>query len=143
MNGARIAVYLGEVWCETPYIEAFVDDLKQAIPSRQRAWDKDRKLWHIARDYADVLGELLERHYGGWHQVDPGELGLGGRQRRPAAAAPAKAVDPWKVLCLTPEAPPDLIDLAYRFWAKRLHPDAGGDHTAMVRLNEAVSKVRR
>jgi hypothetical protein len=143
MNGPRVATYEGEVWCSTPYIEAFVIDLKRAIPGRERRWDADLKLWHVERRHADVLVELLERHYRYWTQVEAAELGLGSSHRRPAPV-PALA-DPYRVLCVTPEAPPELVDLAYRYWAKRIHPDRGGNHESMIAINlayEAIAKVK-
>lgn len=142
MNGARVAVFEGDVWCSTEYSPGFVDELKRSVPGRERGWDAEHKLWHVDRYYADVLTSLLERHYGYWSQVDPGELGLGARSshRRPSPA-PALA-DPYRVLCVTPEAPPELIDLAYRYWAKRVHPDRGGNHESMVKINLAYEQLQ-
>jgi hypothetical protein len=55
-------------------------------------------------------------------------------------AAPLK--EAYARLCLTPAAPRDLVDLAFRFWAQRLHPDKGGRHEEMVELNSAVRTIR-
>lgn len=44
---------------------------------------------------------------------------------------------PWAVLGVAEDAPPEVVDAAYRTLAKRAHPDAGGSHEAMTRLNQA------
>jgi hypothetical protein len=43
----------------------------------------------------------------------------------------------WQVLGLTAAAPVDLIERRYRELAKHAHPDKGGSHAAMARLNAA------
>jgi len=50
---------------------------------------------------------------------------------------------PYRVLGLHPSAPDDLVKLAYRFWARRLHPDRGGSAEAMVRLNRAYEEITK
>jgi hypothetical protein len=37
----------------------------------------------------------------------------------------------------------DVIDAGYRAMAKKLHPDVGGDHDAMLALGEACEILRR
>ena len=44
-------------------------------------------------------------------------------------------------LHLLPAAPPELV-AAYRVMVKVSHPDAGGSHGAMVRINNAISLIR-
>src|SRR6266403_3060544 len=46
-------------------------------------------------------------------------------------------VDHYAVLGLQPSATPEQIKQAYREYAKRAHPDAGGSAEAMERINEA------
>lgn len=49
----------------------------------------------------------------------------------------------WQVLGVTPDAPPHLIEAAYREKAKTAHPDAGGSDAAMARLNRARDEGRK
>lgn len=51
--------------------------------------------------------------------------------------------DPWKILGLNPEATEDEIDAAFRAKAKSAHPDAGGSHDQMARLNAARDELIR
>jgi len=48
----------------------------------------------------------------------------------------------YKTLCVTPQAPPELVEGAYRILARLNHPDRGGDTQAMVALNAAVATIR-
>jgi hypothetical protein len=46
-------------------------------------------------------------------------------------------------LCLTADAPPELVRVVHHFWVKRFHPDSGqGDATTMARINGAVDVIR-
>jgi DnaJ-class molecular chaperone len=50
---------------------------------------------------------------------------------------------PWEVLGLRPGANRAAINTAYREKAKRAHPDAGGSHDQMARLNAARDELLR
>lgn len=66
-----------------------------------------------------------------------------GRSQHAPNATPATGIeDAYRVLCLTHDAPPDLIQAAYRWWAKQTHPDHGGDTEAMIAVNRAVAALR-
>lgn len=85
--------------------------------------------------------------YRGWKQIPPASTSTA------AAMTPEDAAEfisrhaggengrryytPADVLKLT-----SVRDVAYRIAARRLHPDAGGDHEAFVRLQEAVAVLR-
>ncbi|MGB5135978.1 MAG: J domain-containing protein [Prochlorococcaceae cyanobacterium] len=49
----------------------------------------------------------------------------------------AAAVDPYRVLGVTPQASGEEIKAAYRSLVKQHHPDAGGDDTTILALNAA------
>jgi hypothetical protein len=49
----------------------------------------------------------------------------------------------YHTLHLLPSAPAELVDLAYRFWSKKLHPDLGGDDGQMAALNTAMEVIRK
>lgn len=68
----------------------------------------------------------LERH-GGGVMVERAFTGF--------VALPSNS--PWNVLGLKPGASRDEIETAYREQAKTAHPDAGGSHDQMARLNAA------
>jgi hypothetical protein len=64
------------------------------------------------------------------------------RQFYQALPAPKKVRDPWEVLGVGPGTEPDMIDMAYRAKAKKLHPDAGGDAEAFKELQAAYEAVK-
>jgi hypothetical protein len=51
--------------------------------------------------------------------------------------------DPFVVIGVPGDAAFERVRAAYRRLAKRLHPDAGGSHAAMVELNDAYETIRR
>lgn len=48
----------------------------------------------------------------------------------------------WIVLQVTPDANSEAVDAAYRRLARAAHPDAGGSHDAMARINAARDAAR-
>ena len=50
---------------------------------------------------------------------------------------------PWEVLGLKPGASREEIEAAYRQKAKQAHPDAGGSHDQMARLNAAKAALAK
>ena len=50
--------------------------------------------------------------------------------------------DPYEVMGIREDAPPDLIEVVYKTLAKKLHPDTGGTAEAMAELNEAYEAVK-
>ncbi|MBN2311731.1 MAG: DnaJ domain-containing protein [Candidatus Hydrogenedentes bacterium] len=49
----------------------------------------------------------------------------------------------YKMLGISPSAPWDAVEKAYRAKAKIHHPDRGGDQDTMRALNEAYSKIKK
>ena len=49
--------------------------------------------------------------------------------------------NPYSVLGLTTEAPDEMVRFAYLYWAKRYHPDHGGDGRLMARVNDAMERI--
>jgi len=46
------------------------------------------------------------------------------------------------VLHLLPSAPDEVVTVVYRTLARLNHPDCGGEHDAMLALNQAVEQIR-
>jgi hypothetical protein len=63
------------------------------------------------------------------------------RPRRPLTA-PLTLQHAYAMLHLRDSAPKQVIAASYRAMALLLHPDAGGDHAAMVALNRAMDVIR-
>jgi len=51
-------------------------------------------------------------------------------------------VDPYRVLQVTPDAEPEVIQAAYRALARKHHPDVGGSELQMAMLNAAWETLR-
>lgn len=52
---------------------------------------------------------------------------------------------PYTLLGLSPSAPDEVVDAAYRAWAKVLHPDSGirPDEAEMKKVNLAYEEIKR
>jgi hypothetical protein len=48
---------------ESGYSEAFVAELKDALPWDARAWDKEARVWRIAPRYQELAERITCRHY--------------------------------------------------------------------------------
>jgi hypothetical protein len=117
----------GAVAFRVPFRRAWVDTVKATVPSDHREWDPDVKEWTIWPPYAaDVL--TLTKHTYGF-------------VRERGNAAPI-ADDYFRILHLRETAPIELIESAFRCLAKLHHPDRGGDHATMRRLNSAYEALR-
>jgi hypothetical protein len=47
-------------------------------------------------------------------------------------------------LCLTPDAPAELVKAVHHWWVRALHPDTGhGDTARMSRINAAVDLIKQ
>jgi DnaJ-domain-containing protein 1 len=99
--------------------------------------------------------EHLEQEYGAleeWNRT----LASQNRQLREAVAqamaarvaaaahgAGAEGQDPYAVLGVTREAPPEVIEAAFKALAKLHHPDRGRSKKVMQRINQAHDDIRR
>lgn len=101
----------------TPYDGAYVEDLKRSISGRR--WDQDAGCWIIHERHRDTLMLLIAEHFG---YMDD---------------------DPYRKLHLLPSAPPEIAKAAYRALARIHHPDRGGSHEAMQRINTAWESISR
>ncbi len=67
--------------------------------------------------------------------VDPSTV-IGGRP------VPPPAPDPHALLHVSPRAPREVVEAAYRTLAKLYHPDTGGDPERMKALTAAMDRIR-
>lgn len=123
-----------------PYCAELIDRLK-TIPSRWRSWNPRTRRWTIYSPYTEPSIRLV----GDFFDVE---------RVAPVGAAPTthddrgclqRVVERWPEyaeLGLLPGAPPELVRASYRILSRERHPDAGGTHEAMVRLNHAYEKLK-
>jgi len=117
-----------------PYSAYVVAELKRAVPAPLRTYDPDTKTWTVDGRYVHLVYHVLAQVFGDV-DVEGSRYGAADRGDPPREAALV-------ILHLRPTAPPELVDAAYRCLARLHHPDAGGDHDAMLRLNQALEVLR-
>jgi hypothetical protein len=119
-----------------------IGTLKSYIHASARTYDPQSRQWHVDADaqtefdrwltyLVTVLGARIE-----WQHDEAKEE----RQRQWPPAGYRKQPTREELcarLHLLPDAPPELIKVAYRELAKLNHPDHGGDTARMQELNEA------
>lgn len=95
-------------------------------------WDRvSRNLWAIAK-HVDALRGQERWGVGNIEQAFAGYAQLPGQGETSGACW-------WKELGVAVNATAEQIKIAYRDRAKECHPDAGGSHESMARLNEAFT----
>ena len=123
-----------------------IGTLKSYIHASARSYDPQARQWHVDLDaqtefdrwityLVTVLGARIE-----WRHDEAREKESGGQQRQwppPRYRTGPTREELLKRLHLLPDAPPELIKVAYRELAKLNHPDVGGDTRRMQELNEA------
>ena len=134
MTAPRIVRRDGAVTLTFPFDGWLVDALKAEIPGHARTYAPDTRAWTIAPAYAGIAIRLMYQAFTDVEVIDaaagPG-FDRGGDPREAALV----------VLHLRPSAPPELVDAAYRTLARLNHPDRGGDHDAMLALNQAYDAI--
>lgn len=110
----------------TPFVQGFVDQLKDTIPPGHRHWVPEYKGWRISEGWVDAAVEVADEWYD-----------LRFAQEANISHAPAH-----QLLGLLPTADPAVIDAAYRALSKKWHPDAGGTNERMRDLNLAYERLR-
>lgn len=128
---ATLWVKDGWIFCRTPYSEDFINDLKNEVPNHARKWDKEEKVWKVEAAFADDLERTVRRYFG-----EPTVL-----QQEVLVVAPQSAGDAYSDLLRA--APDDLLKKIYAMVASKVHPDAGGSHEAMTKVNVAWSEIRK
>lgn len=83
---------------------------------------------HFASPLAELSGNVLRRVFG--------------PPRGASGANRPRSADYYNVLQVSPDAEPEVIDMAYKALAKKHHPDVGGDVEKMKLINEAYHVLR-
>jgi hypothetical protein len=116
--------------------KAGIAQLKQIVSADDRSFDDDSKQWRIRAEgragFELWLGYMRACHKAAVEWTD------GGAAKPRERSAP----DAYAALYLLPDAPPEVVKSAYRALAQLHHPDAGGTHEAMLRINEAYERLR-
>jgi hypothetical protein len=134
MTAPRIVRRDGAATLTFPFDAWLVDALKAEIPGHARTYDPVAKSWTVAPAYAGIAIRLMCQVFSDVEIID---AGAGPTKRRAGDPRESALV----VLHLRPTAPPELVDAAYRCLARLHHPDRGGDHDAMLALNQAYDAI--
>jgi hypothetical protein len=145
---SRIVLHLGEYGDRADAEAAFLERLATNPSLREYAerWAvnardvlSDRKararflLFGVVTGTAEYADDILRRR-----EQDEQQARARARAALWSASSPLSA---FNMLGLTSNATIDEIKVAYRRRAIQLHPDRGGDHSAMVRLNTAYEEA--
>lgn len=117
-----------------PYSAFVVAELKRVVPAPLRAYDPDTRTWTVAARYVGDIYHILDQVFGGV-DIEGSRTGTSDHRQRAGG-------DPYRVLHLLPSAPDEVVTVVYRTLAKLTHPDRGGEHDAMLALNQAVEQIR-
>jgi hypothetical protein len=99
--------------------------------------------WNRVEDNLVAVAKTIEalRGIDRWGTGDMVEAAFTGFAQLPAARV---ALRPWySVIGVSNQTATADVEAAYRLKAKELHPDRGGDHDAMVELNDAYERFKR
>ncbi len=116
-----------------PYDAFVVGEIKRSVPSPLRSYDPDTKAWTISARYVSTVFHILARVFGEV-EVEGSRTGTSDPRQRASG-------DPYQVLHLLPSAPDEVVTVVYRTLARLTHPDVGGDHDAMLALNQAYDAI--
>jgi hypothetical protein len=124
---------------------AFVEFLKYGVkPQTYRRYDADTRSWMIYWKQLRVVAHAARRFYSeiDWATL-PADWQLymaGADVQTPVVSEPG--ANPFAVLCVTEDAPLEVIRAAYKALAGIYHPDHGGTEQQMSDLNAAYTEVR-
>lgn len=126
--------------CSTPYSKEFVEFIKIAIPTSDRAYDPTTKVWAFAEKYLDVIVDTARKV---WRL--PGEVVVITKaQTQQASSSPVlQKQTPEQVLVeFVKLLPIDALIAGYRRAATELHPDRGGSMEKMATLNALWDRIK-
>jgi len=128
-------------YCITsPWNQQFVDTIKMLVPSSDRAFFDDKKMWCFSEKYLDGIKTLCERL---WGQGSVVVITKTQSQQTTSSAPIAKASINDAMAEFMRVLPYEAALKAFRHAAMMLHPDRGGDMTKMSLLNTAWERIRK
>ena len=153
-HGSRLLVR----WASTDHFHDILVGFRAALPRHgDCCWNSEQSAWSVSHQgrsrLEQWLGQTFEPGCVEWLEEEPASQGTGrtytkgraygyGRFRAPAAATTTIEAA-YARLCLTPDAPAELVTVVHRWWARQLHPDTGhGDTTKMAAINAAADLIR-
>lgn len=151
----------GKIQTETPFSNDWVNAIKACIPVNGREWDTDQGLWRFDLRYYQAVVSITQ-HFFGSSIIDSTGGDCGDQDtswkakfeqyqavkhetkdyKRRGGDMPGASDDPHDVFYLLPGAPGYIITAVYRAMAARAHPDKGGSHADMARVNAAYTKLK-
>ena len=127
-----IRTQAGDIILKTPFVGKFIDEMKNMIPKQYRVWHPVEKVWHVDELFAEEIQQLVDYYFPDTETIDL------------ARASMAAAVPSWaKVLYIQADAPPEVVEAAYRALSKLHHPDRGGSVETMKKINLAIEQARQ
>ena len=128
-------------YCITsPYAAPFVDAIKSLIPSSDRIFFQDQRMWCFSEKYLAAIISLCEAIWGKGSVVTITKA----QSRQTTSSAPmAKASLAEVATDFLRVLPYEAAQKAYRHAAMMLHPDRGGDMTRMTQLNTTWERIRK
>jgi hypothetical protein len=128
----------------TPFVRAFVDELKDAIPNRSRSFDPEYRTWTVRQPYVDSALEISAMHFDGMRQLYVEQPAPSTETGHPIEECLRRVRLYYReeaTLYLIHGAPWPVIQAAYRATAKLAHPDTGGSNEAMTLVNLAYETL--
>ena len=126
------------VCIESPYHQGLIEQLKATIPLGAREWNNDRRRWLVSALYVTDLLTLL-------HGLGASVSDERAEAQTPVAipAMPEDLAQAFATLHLAPTAPLGAAEAVFKFWAKQVHPDTGGEAALFLAANDAIQTIRR
>lgn len=135
-----------------PYKEAFVDALKQLIPSGDRNYDPQTKFWYVKEGYGSFIRQLAENAFGmssvSFTSKDVAQQARSFHQQRSSTQGslltPGTGSTEDAIVAFFNLLPYDAAKRAYLIAAQTYHPDKpSGDGQKMSKLNELWDRIEK
>jgi hypothetical protein len=132
-NKATLWVKDGYIFVKTPYVEAFIQELKADIPYGSRVFLKVEKVWRVDAAYHEDLLSVVKKHFGEPTILEP--------EVKEVVVVEGASKDPFGAMLRV--APAEVLKKVYRMIASEIHPDRGGKPEDMVTLNQAWDAIKK
>ena len=148
-KAANIRYTATKMRIRSTYDENYVAALRAKIDWSAKKWDKEKREWVIDLRYRKVAMSLVKRFFQVVIEENKPPEERTKRKRRQTGKTTSRqeksVKDPYTVLHLLPDAPPKLVDSAYRVLAKLNHPDVSDEPNAdskMKAINLAYESIK-